>query len=423
MSGLFSCESHGEMQMDFKFHDENGGEVRVTDRGWFIRLVGEGRIKADTLLFDAQTSLWKRAWELGEYHEALASMNAGQTGYAATPFYGAQGPNAWQGYGQVPAGEQPRRQWALGLALFIFFSSLAMVLYTSLKYSPSAYRAGYRFGIVMVGSLFIALLALLIWQFALKRAKGMGVLMFAGGFLLLSIIQSAATYREGRRARLAVTDITSIAQQMMSGGEVSTKDFDDKKYGDMAPMVRIVGDYAKEMQSDMLAMNKEMEDLGLDTMLKRETLQDAEHINGGKKRLQTMREILDRYESRLRQRAEDVPGRVAASGMDDSQKREFISGFNATKDQGLRDISEFFAIERAFISKTEELLDFMRSRQARYKFTGDQVLFSSQRDVEAYNGYLTEINNIAQQENDWRLRSQSRSQEQLNKMQRMMKPR
>lgn len=409
--------------MDFKFHDENGGEVQVTDRAWFIRLVGEGRIKADTLIFDAQTLLWKRAWELAEYHEALASINQGQTGYAATPFYGAQAPNAWQGYGPAPVQEQPKRQWALGLSLFIFFASLAMVLYTILKYSPSAYRAGYRFGGMMMGSLFIAVLALLIWNFALKRAKGMGVLMFAGGFLLLSIIQSLASYHEGQKARLAVTDITAMAQQMMGGGEVSTKDTDDKKYGDMAPMVRIVSDYAKDIQNDMLGMNKEMEDLGLDTMLKRETLQDSEHINGGKKRLQTMREILDRYELRLRQRADDIPNRVAASGMDDSQKLAFISGFNTTKDQGLRDIAELFTLERSFASKADELFDFMRSRQGRYEFAGDQVIFSSQRDVEAYNGYLTEINKIAQQENDWQMRAQTRSQEQLNKMQRMMNPR
>jgi hypothetical protein len=409
--------------MDFIFHDENGGEVRVTDHTWFIRLVGEGKIKADTLLFNTQTSLWKRAWELGEYHEALASINQGQAGYAATPFYGAQGANAWQGFSQPSAPAQPERQWALGLSLFIFFASLAMLLYTSLKFSPSAYRAGYRLGTVMTISLFVALAAFLIWQFALNKAKGMGVLMFAGGFLLLSVFQSAAAYREGQKARLAVTDITALAQQMMSGGEVSTKDSDDKKYGDMAPMVRIVSDYAKDMQNDMLEMNTEMEALGLDTMLKRETLQDAAHINGGKQRLQTMREILDRYEVRFRQRADDIPGKVAASGMDDSQKREFISGFNTTKDQGLRDISEFFTIERAFVSKTEELLDFMRGRQGRYKFTSDQVIFSSQRDVEVYNGYLTEINRIAQQENDWRLRAQSRSQEQLNKMQRMMNSR
>jgi hypothetical protein len=83
--------------------------------------------------------------------------------------------------------------------------------------------------------------------------------------------------------------------------------------------------------------------------------------------------------------------------MDDSQKLAFISGFNTTKDQ--------------------------RSRQGRYKFSGDQVIFSSQRDVEAYNSYLTEINKIAQQENDWQMRAQTRSQEQLNKMQRMMNSR
>ncbi len=409
--------------MDFIFHDQNGGEVRVTDRAWFIRLVGEGRIKADTLIFDTQTSLWKRAWELGEYHEALANINSGQAGYAATPFYGAQGSNAWQGFGQATFDAQPERQWALGLALVIFFGSLALVFYTTLKYSSSAYRVGYRVGVVMGGSLFIALLAFLIWQFALKRAKGMGVLMFAGGFMVLAVIQSAVAYREGQRDRRAVADITSTMQQMMSGGELSSKESDDKKYGEMAPMVKIVTDYAKDMQSDMLAMNKEMEALQLDTMLKRETLQDTEHINGGRNKLQNMREMLDRYESRIKQRADDVPNRVAASSMDDSQKREFIAGFNTTKDQGLRNLGEFFTIERSLVTKIEEIFNFMQSRQGRYKFTGDQILFSSQRDVEAYNGHLSDINQIVQQENDWRMRAQSHTQEQLDKMQRMIKRR
>jgi len=286
--------------MDFIFHDENGGEVRITDRAWFIRLVGEGRIRADTLLFDPRTSLWRRAWELGEYHEALANINSGQAGYAATPYYGAQGQNAWQGFGQPPIAEQPQRQWALGLSLAIFFASLALFFYTTFKYSSSAYRAGYRLGGMMVGSLFIALLALLIWQFALKRSKGMGMLMFAGGFMLLSLIQSAVAYREGQRDRLAVADITATMQQMMSGSDLSSKESDDTKYGEMAPMVKIVTDYAKDMQSDMLAMNKEMEDLQLDTMLKRETLQDSEHINGGKQRLQTMREKIGRASCRER---------------------------------------------------------------------------------------------------------------------------
>ncbi len=88
--------------------------------------------------------------------------------------------------------------------------------------------------------------------------------MFAGGFMVLALIQPAVAYREGQRNRLAVADITATMQQMMSGSELSSTESDDKKYGEMAPMVKIVTDYAKDMQSDMLAMNKEMEDLQLE---------------------------------------------------------------------------------------------------------------------------------------------------------------
>ena len=133
--------------------------------------------------------------------------------------------------------------------------------------------------------------------------------------------------------------------------------------------------------------------------------------------------MLDRYESKIKQRADDVPNRVAASSMDDSQKREFIAGFNTTKDQGLRSLGEFFTIERSLVTKIEAIFNFMQSRQGRYKFAGDQIIFSSQRDVADYNGYLSDFNDVVEQENDWRMRAQSQSQEQLDKMQRMMKRR
>ena len=155
----------------------------------------------------------------------------------------------------------------------------------------------------------------------------------------------------------------------------------------------------------------------------RETIENSERIDGGRKKLQSMLDILDRHETELRHIAEDIPNQVAASKMDDTQKREFIAGFNTTKDEGLSNISEFFTIERSFVAKVDEIYGFLEGKQGRYKFTGNQPVFVSQSDVRAYNQYLSEINDIARQENNWRIRMQTNSEQQLDRMQRMMKRR
>jgi len=171
----------------------------------------------------------------------------------------------------------------------------------------------------------------------------------------------------------------------------------------------------------MLAMNGETKALHLETMLTRETLQDASHIDDGKQRVNSMREMLDRYESKLRQRADEIPVKINLTDLAQDQKREFLNGFNSTKDKGLADIREFFEIERSFADKLDELFNFMRGRQGRYRFSGGQVLFNSTSDANVYNQHLTDIRTIAQREDAWRVKMQRQGSQQIEQMQKLLK--
>lgn len=409
--------------MHFKFHDENGNEVWVADQALFTRMVNEGRIRPDTLLFDANTSLWKRAWEFSDYQSALASLNAWREGFQSVPSYGEQGLGASQDgsilFGQ-PAIEPPgERQWAFALASFLTLAGFAIVLVTGLKFSSTIYSAGYRIGFTLGSTIWIGILAWLISRFALKNEKGIAFLLFACGFFVVSITQSVAAYREGQAARLAVNDIAATMREMINGGAVSS--IDGKQYGEYGPMVQIISDFAREVNAEMTAMAAEVQELHPDTLLVRETIENSGSIDKGRQRLQMLLGILDRCESSLKQRSEEIPNKVAASSMNEAQKREFIAGFNTTKDAGLNNISEFFSIERSFVAKVDEIYGFLQGRQGRYKFMGNQPVFVSQSDLSTYNQYISDLNRITRQESDWITKTQFNSEQQVNKMQRMMK--
>jgi hypothetical protein len=410
--------------MNFKFHDAYGREVRINDTALFAAYVRDGWIKADTLIYDEQTMLWKRAWELSEYH-AASGGNPNQAGYAAPPVYGAPAASG-PAYGAMPYGyaapeEQSSGTWAIALGIILLCASLMMVMITNVKFSLSPYRAGYRIGVLVVATGLIGVVAFVISRVALKHRRGIGLLLFAIGVLGVSLFQSVAAYREGQLAKNAMENMASTYKQYLDGNPSAAASLDEKQYGEFAPAIKVINEYLQGEQSDTLEMNQEMTALHLENMLTRETLQDGRHINEGQQRVSAMREMLDRYEARLRRRADDIPFKINATAMDENQKREFLNGFNATKDRGLNDIKEFFEIERAIADNLEELLSFMATRQGRYRFTGSQVTFISPGDVSSYNRYLSTIRTVAQREDDWRMKMQQHGREQIEQMQKLMK--
>ena len=436
--------------MNFRFHDAYGREVLINDPALFNAYVRDGWIKAETLIFDEQTGLWKRAWEMGEFH-AASGGNYRQPEYGAPPdyqtppnygaqpnyqtppnynpppAYGAPGPSGAAygatsyGYGYTAPEEQASGTGAIALGVVLLCASFMAVMITSLKYSLSPGRAGYRIGVMLVFAALIGVVAFVIQKAAFKNRRGIGLLLLGIGVFGVAIFQSVAAYREGQAARNTIDNMASQLRGYMDGKTPSGSDFDAAKYGELAPAVKVISEYIQGVQTDMLAMNGEMEALHLETMLTRETLQDGSHIDGGKQRVNSMREMLERYESKLRQRADDIPVKINAASMAEDQKREFLNGFNSTKDKGLADIREFFEIERAFANKLDELFDFMRGRQGRYRFSGGQVLFNSTGDATVYNSHLTDIRTIAQREDAWRVKMQRQGSEQIEQMQKLLK--
>ena len=168
-------------------------------------------------------------------------------------------------------------------------------------------------------------------------------------------------------------------------------------------------------------MNQEIAELHLVALLTKETLQDRRLIGDGQQRLNDLRELLARYESSIKQKAEELPAKIEAAEMEASQKRAFIRGFNATKGEGLNDISEYFELEREVADKLDEILSFMQGRSGRYHFVGRQISFDSASDARAYNRHIAELNDINRREDERRLRVQKKSLDKVAHLQKLLR--
>jgi len=404
--------------MNLKFHDDRGNEALITDVATFTDFVERGKIRPETLVFNRETSLWSRADEYEQYSAAMTEIHARRLRQADTPPYGAprRGPdeiNAISG-----------RPWLSLLAAAVVLFAFTMLVVASVAFSSGAEAVGFRIGTALGYSLlWAALPAFLIWRFALGKKRGTGLMIFACGFFVICSYQSFAAFAEARNGKKATDDMALMMRDAMSGKLIDPKSIDAGTYGNATPMMKVIAEYAAQTQTDFLRMNEEMTALDIQKLLAPETLQDVSHIDAGQRRLQSLLELLDRYDELFRKRTDEMPARVEQSEMSSQSKREFLAGFNERKAAGLKQVSDFFEIERNFVSKTDELYNFVRARQRLYRIAGSEIQFDSQRDADIYNGLLGEIDAIAKQEDDWRTRISQSGEAQLDKMERETGPR
>ena len=402
--------------MALKFHDHNGTEVNVPDSGAFAEMVRTKRILPDTLLFDDQTGLWKRASEYPDYQSALSNSQN-----PTAPSYGAPVLSGLASFGQTDDDEETGRAWPLTLAVALLLAAIAAVALTLIGYSSSPVEALTRLLIVIGGAMAAAVISLLVWLLFLRNKKDMGLLFFSCSFLVVAMAHYALTAREARSRKLAVEQMGATMTELMSGNRVEASKIDRDIYGSSAAMVKIMSEYSAQISADFGEMKDEFEALHLDRVLTSETLQDTVHIDAGRERIQSMLEILDRYEERLRTTQDEIPSRVAGSDMSESEKASFLAGFNQSRTAGDRQLAEFFNIERALARKTDETLGFVRSRQGRYRTVGSSIRFTSQQDIELYNSYLQEITLLAEEEARWQARAREASVRGLNEFKKLAK--
>lgn len=401
--------------MSLKFHDYNGTEVRVPDSAAFAEMVRTKRILPDTLLFDDETGLWKRASDYPEYHSALSSL---QNDAAAS--YGAPVLSGLASFGQ-PEDEETGRIWPLTLAVALLLGAMVIVGLTLIGYSRSPVEALTRLLIVIGGAMAGAVISFLVWLLLLRNRKDMGLLFFSCTFLVVALGHYALTAREARSRKIAVERVGATMTELLNGNRVEASKIDEDIYGSSTPFVKLMSEYSAQISADFGEMKAEFEALHLDRLLTSETLQDEAHIDAGRAKLTSMFEILDRYEDRFRTRQDDVPRRVAASDMSESEKLSFIAGFNRSRSAGDLQLAEFFEIERALAEKTDETLEFVRSRRGRYRTVGNSIQFASRQDIQLYNSHLQEITLLAEEESRWQARARDAGMRGLNEFKKLAK--
>jgi hypothetical protein len=210
---------------------------------------------------------------------------------------------------------------------------------------------------------------------------------------------------EAQQAKIAAKDMSVSIKEIVNSmeGKKATPQLktSPQSYGKLQSYMDWYNNYIANCQNDYSNLNKAIEQEQIETIFTPATLNNHDKIIMAKSKLQRINRLYDEYETHIGEKTIEARIQVSNLEMEDSLKKEVLTGF----DKGVkrRDLlfKEYFRIEREFLAETDNLLNFLLSRKGKYKYKNGKVMFYETSDVEQYKKHFQKIDNIIKEESTW----------------------
>ncbi len=153
-----------------------------------------------------------------------------------------------------------------------------------------------------------------------------------------------------------------------------------------------------------------------DGLFQANKLDTADKIVSARAKLARLRVLVNDFEKNRLKLLDDAPARIAALPISAESKASALSGYEQNVGKTRDFVEQLGNVDGQFVVKSEQLLDFMRSRLGTFKVTKEVPYFSSDADVSQYNAIIAQLGELITKEQQITQQSQQLAQHSLDAM-------
>jgi hypothetical protein len=244
----------------------------------------------------------------------------------------------------------------------------------------------------------IGLGLIFLWRTIPRNRKQLTVFCFA---LVISVIagyKSVKLLSDVSSVKNTAEKFSSILSDVNAGRQIPNEKINETQYGKMTGLVALMNDWARDVQGDADRMNRELDACNLASIFNYEVLTKPDLLSTCHLNYERAEVILSQYENQAKKRFDEFTTRVKSSHIAAEQKERVLSGFNKTKDENLKSISDMLRIRKEFVSEGTKLLVFMKEKQANCTYRDKKVIFQSKEEADTFNVYLKNLGRLSEEE-------------------------
>lgn len=294
------------------------------------------------------------------------------------------------------------------LSVAFIVIAIGLLKFESATYPTLSDKVFGMFGYNLGRAFVITLVLYFGWKKFLKEKMTLVFLIFAtilfGSAIYqhIKVIEANEKITQTETFKSALKDLSSLTKDIISGQDFDEAELPDKDYGEISEVINLLKGLMTQEMTIIQKMKEELNELNLETILTRETLENPNQIIVAQVNLQKAIGVLDRCENDFREMFASGRQRISESNQNSDLKGgQAVKGFKSGLDKSLKNVLEFLSIKRSNFSTRYSLLNFIKGKKGKYSFKNNQIFFSSSEDVEIYNKFMEEIDLSAEGEGSW----------------------
>ena len=170
----------------------------------------------------------------------------------------------------------------------------------------------------------------------------------------------------------------------------------ERSSGEYGEFERVFDDFMDRMVEQRNDYLREIHAIDLDSILDFTRIKrDALYAN--KVKVNDARAIVNKYENMAYDLFQDIGEQISSLNISRSSKDEFMSGYEKGISQSKTQLSKQWELERQTLDQLENIV-LLLAASYDWEVDGDQLIFSSEDDLNRFNTYLETIQSIEQQQ-------------------------
>ncbi|MBD7913259.1 DUF3053 family protein [Clostridium cibarium] len=213
--------------------------------------------------------------------------------------------------------------------------------------------------------------------------------------------------------------LISLCNSIANEQDISGESYEKSQYGELTPLLNVIRDYGTKYRSLSNDINENISSIGIDNILKPNSLGNSEQIKTSKKKLEDTVKIIDKTEAECNDLIANLDKSVSNMELPQKYKTDFLNGFRKSQLKDGKNLTELFKVQKEIFSKANSFLDFLLSSQGKYVIKDNKMLFYTNADLDKASVFIKDIKNLAQKETeiqDKMTKSKNKGLDDLNKL-------
>lgn len=317
------------------------------------------------------------------------------------------------------ANDKPTRTWAISLAVICVGIVAYGVIYSTNTTSDLAFLFGYN--------LPISLVIWAIFQAAVGRKQGpkKGGLSFLAIFAAL-IGGSLVGYSQQRSAATqAITEIQKSYSSITSAANDAqgipqriegNLDATPKTKGEFGEMERFMKIFMNKMAAQRNDYLLELDAIGWEKILDPSRVSQDRTLIESKMMIQKANDIVHKYKTQTYTLLANARNDINSLNISESSKNDMLRGFDKGMANSRAQIDAMWDLEGKTISEFENIFALLSARKGAWAVQNGQILFADQSDLDAFNSYVTAIQELSAKQQGIQKRSMETVNNNLNRL-------